>query len=409
MDRKTLAALAAAILLAAPARSVEVKPYGFVLANYLENWNRPNFADVPTQAVSASNAQPPNQNTSVFTARQTRLGLNLSGGKGPRESELSGVIEGDFFGLRNAGTAGLDVNAPAPRLRLAYVQAKRGDHTLVFGQDWVKAFAPLNPISLVHAAIAPLSASGNLWNRLPQLRWDAEWSLTGDWKAGTKVALVRSFSADEAGRTASAPSGNNATAATAADLAGSGEFSGGPAYQALVELKRKVDGRTWTLGASMQYLRESFNSLVPPPAGATNHRVDGLLGSVHFVLPVLERLEFSGEGFYGRSDQNLQGLGTVYNDLGTVRTSQTRGGYAQAQVKPLRDWRFHLMAGFESIDELGLAAGSIYRNETIAANAMWDVSPELTLSAEFGRIHSYFVGALAGETKSLGLAAQYKF
>lgn len=396
-----------ALLLAAAASSafaVDVKPYGYVLVNYVQDWNRPNFADVPTQAVSASNATPPNQDLSVFTARQTRLGLNFSGSKGPWDSDLTGVVEADFFGLRNAGSAGLDVNASAPRLRLAYVQAKRGGQSVLFGQDWTKAFAPVRPESLAHQAIAPLTNSGDIWNRLTQLRWDADWDLGGGWGAGTKLALVRSFSADEAGRTS-----GTTGAATSSDLAGSGEFSGGPAYQALVELKRAIAGRTWTIGASMQYLRESFNIVVPQPAGAQNHAVDGLLGSAHFVLPVSAAVTVSGEGFYGRSDQNLNGLGTVYNDLGTVRTSQTRGGFAQMQVKPRKDWRVNAMGGFESVDATGLATGAIARNETVAVNALWDASADLTLSAEFGRIHSYFAGALAGETKSLGLAAQYRF
>ncbi|MBI5631292.1 MAG: hypothetical protein HY921_10475 [Elusimicrobia bacterium] len=399
-------ALIVAVLLAVPSRAAEIKPYGLVLVNYVQNWNRPNFADVPTQAISGSNALPPNQNLSLFTARQTRLGLNISKSTGPWDSDLSGVVEIDFFGLRNTGSAGLDVNAVAPRVRLAYIQAKRGNHAVVFGQDWVKAFAPLNPESLAHAGITSLSNSGNLWNRLPQLRWDADWELGGDWSAGTKIALVRSFSADEAGRTSGA-----ATVATASDLAGSGEFSGGPAYQALTELKRKIDGRTFVIGASMQYLRESFNSVVPQPAGATNHRVDGLLGSGHLLLPILPSVTLSVEGFYGRSDQNLNGLGTVYNDLGNARTTQTRGGFAQAQVKPIKNWRFNAMAGFESIDQTGLAAGAtaIFRNETIAANAIWDATADLALSLEFGRIHSYFVGALAGDTKNLGMAAQYRF
>jgi hypothetical protein len=406
--RKTLL-LAALAALCAPARAVEIKPYGFVLVNYVQSWNRPNYADVPTQAVSASNSTPPNQDLSVFTARQTRLGLNLAGGKGPWDYDLTGVVEADFFGLRNAGSAALDVNASAPRLRLAYLQGKRGDNAVVFGQDWVKAFAPLNPESLAHAAIAPLTASGNLWNRLPQLRWDADWTLGGEWTAGTKVALVRAYSADEAGRTASAPAGSNATNATAADLAGSGEFSGGPAYQALVEFKRKFDGRAFVVGASMQYLRQSFNTSVPQPAGALNHSVHGLLGSAHFSAPLLPALAVTGEGFYGRSDQGLNGLGGVYNDQGCVRTSLARGGFVQAQVKPIKDWRFNAMAGFESIDELGLAAGAIYRNETAAVNAIWDASPDLALSLEIGRIHSYFVNALAGDTKNAALSAQYRF
>lgn len=406
---KLLLAGLAAALAAAPAGAVEVKPYGFVLANVVQSWGRPNYADVPTQAVSASNATPPNQDLSAFTARQTRLGLNLGGAKGPADSDLTGVVEADFFGLRNAGSAALDVNASAPRLRLAYLQAKRGDQAVVFGQDWTKAFAPLRPESLAHVAIPALTNAGDLWNRLPQLRWDADWALGGDWRAGTKLALARPFSADESGRVASAPAGNTATNATAADLAGSGEFSGGPAYQALAELKRMFGGREFVLGASMQYLRQSFNSAVPAPAGALNHRVDGVLGAAHFVAPVLPALTLSGEGFYGRSDQNLNGLGSVYDDLGYARTSQTRGGFLQAQVKPVPGWRLNAMGGFESLDQTGLAAGTIYRNETAAVNAIWDASADLALSLELGRIHSYFVGALAGETKSAALSAQYKF
>lgn len=407
--RRTVLTLLAAACAAAPAGAVEVKPYGFVLVNYMQSWGRPNFPDVPTQAVSASNATPPNQDVSMFTARQSRLGLNLSGSKGPLESDLSGTVEADFYGLRNAGSTSLDANASAPRLRLAYLQMKKGDHSVVFGQDWVKAFSPLSPDSLAHMAVAPLSNSGNLWSRLPQLRWDADWALGGEWTAGTKLALARPHSADESGRVASAPAGNNATNATAADLAGSGEFSGGPAYQALVELKRKLDGRPFVVGASMQYLRQSFNSSVPQPAGALNHRVDGLLGALHFSAPVLPVLGFSGEAFYGRSDQGLNGLGSVYNDLGNARTSQTRGGWAQAQVKPVKDWRFNAMGGFESLDTTGLAAGTIFRNETLAFNAIWDASADLALSLEVARIHSYFVSALAGDTENASLSAQYRF
>ena len=407
--RKSVLTLLAAALAAAPAGAVEVKPYGFVLVNYVQSWGRPNYPDVPTQAVSASNATPPNQDVSMFTARQSRLGLNLSGSKGPWDSDLTGTVEADFYGLRNAGSGALDANASAPRLRLAYLQMKKGDHAVVFGQDWVKAFAPLNPDSLAHMAVAPLSNSGNLWNRLPQLRWDADWALGGDFVAGTKLALVRPHSADEAGRVASAPAGNVATNATAADLAGSGEFSGGPAYQALVELKRKFDGRPFVAGASMQYLRQSFNTSVPQPAGALNHRVDGLLGAFHFSAPVLPVLAFSGEAFYGRSEQGLNGLGTTYNDLGNVRTSQARGGWVQATVKPVKDWRFNAMGGFESLDTTGIAAGGIFRNETLSFNAIWDASADLALSLELGRIHSYFVSGLAGDTENAALSAQYRF
>lgn len=131
--------------------------------------------------------------------------------------------------------------------------------------------------------------------------------------------------------------------------------------------------------------------------------------AAHFGLPVLERLNLSGEAVYGRGNQNLNGLGAVYNDLGTIRLSLVRGGWGQAAWKPGKNWRVHTMAGFESLDQTGLVAATIYRNESLAANVMWDAGPELTLALELGRIHSYYAAAPSGDSKNLGVAAQYKF
>jgi hypothetical protein len=414
--RRAAAAAAACLCLTlsrpGPARggAVEVKPYGFVLASYTQSWGRPNAVDVPTIAASNGSLAAGNQNTSAFSARQSRLGLSLSGGKGPGDSDLSGAVEADFFGLRNTGSSSADVLASSPRLRLAYLQAKRGEDVFVFGQDWDKAFAPLSPASLLHLAVPSLSNSGNLWNRLPQLRWDRTWKLGAEWSLGTKLALVRSFSADETGRVTTA-GGTTFAVPTAVDSAGSGEFSGGPAYQALAQLERSLDGRPLAAGVSLQYVRETFNAAAPPPAGAGT-RATGMLYAAHFDIPIpggALKPSVSGEAFFGRGDQNSNGLGSFYNDLGAARLSQTRGGWAQLGAAPFKGWRFHAAAGFESLDQTGLATATIYRDETMTLNAIWDVSPELSLSAEAGRIHSYYVNALRGDSENAGLAAQYRF
>lgn len=407
--------LALAVSAAAPAGAAEVHPYGFLLAGYIQQWGRTNSAEVPTTATSAGTTAASNQNTSAFTARQSRLGMTVAGGKGPWDTDLSGWIEADFYGLRNTSSASLDVLSSAPRLRLAYIQAKRGDDVFVLGQDWVKTFMPLGPTSLMHVGTSPLSTSGNLWNRLPQLRWDHDWGLASDFKLVTKAALVRSFTADETGRTTTV-SGTSFAVANSVDAAGSGEFSGGPAYQALVELHKKLAGRDFYAGASAQYLRESFNAALPatglssvPGSPTPNNQVAGWLWSAHFDFPVCEMFEVMGEGFYGHGDQNQNGLGSVYNDHGTLRQSQVRGGWAQATVRPVKDWSVNGMAGFESVDQLGLAAGTIYRNESYAVNAMWAVSPEMTLGFEIGRIRSYYLAALSGDSENAGFNAQYKF
>ncbi len=403
-----LVAVAAWSLTRSAAAAVELKPYGLLVATYVQAWGRANAVDVPAYAASGGSLGASSQDTAAFTARQSRLGLNVVGGRGPMDSALGGTIEADFFGLRNSASSNLDSLASAPRLRLAFIEAKRGDDAVLFGQDWTKALAPLNPASLLHVGAPALSQSGNLWNRDPQLRWDRTWKLSGEWSAGTRLALVRAFTGDQSGRT-STVTGTTFAVPSAADAAGSGEFAAEPAWQAQAEVRRTIEGRTFSAGLSTQYLRQSFNAAVPPPAGAANGDASGWLWSAHVVAPALERLDLSGEAFYGRGDQGLNGLGTVFNDQGSVRQTLTRGGWAQATLKPADGWRLNAMAGYEKVDRTGLAAGALYCNQTAAVNAMWDASPELTLSLEYGRIQSFYVAAMSGDSQSLGLAAQLKF
>ena len=121
-----------AALIAVPVNAVEVKPYGFVLAEYTESIGRGNTMDTPFQAVSG-NKNESHQQISNINVRATRFGLNLAGGKGPFDSDASGVIEADFNGLRQTGTATTDSLSFAPRLRLAYMAFKSGIHTVTFG------------------------------------------------------------------------------------------------------------------------------------------------------------------------------------------------------------------------------------------------------------------------------------
>lgn len=407
---RTLSLCALSFALAAPpaAAAVELKPYGFVLVNAIEHFNRPNFLDVPTQALSTDDRDT-RDTYGNFHVRQSRLGLNAQGVAGPGASLGSATIELDFWGNRASGAAGNDALQSGVRLRLAFVQLQWEKHSLLLGQDWVKAFSPLNPASLVHQAIAPLSGSGNLWNRTPQARWEGKLAGEESFASVTaRAALARAFSADQAGRTTTA-AGTAVPSVSQPDQPGSGESSGLPAFQGLLEAARKLPNGTLAIGVSGQYLRQRFlPGVVSGPAGATQGTTNGLLGSAHATLPVLKSLELSGEAFYGRADMGLQGLSQVYADGASVKTSRTRGGWVQAALKPAAGWKLHLAHGVAKVDETGLAIGRAYRNESTTLNAIWEAAKELSFSVEYGLIRTFFVGKAAGRTHSLGLAALYK-
>ena len=77
--------------------------------------------------------------------------------------------EFDLMGGKPAFPNG--VNADLFRLRLAYGRIDWANNSLEVGQDWA-VFAPLNPTSLASYAIPGFATSGNLWNRMPQIRYE---------------------------------------------------------------------------------------------------------------------------------------------------------------------------------------------------------------------------------------------
>ena len=385
------------------AMAIDAHPYGFVLINGIEQWGRANILDVPTLAVSRADADAKGT-FNDFAARQTRFGVTLDAGT-QAGAAVTGVIEADFWGNRATGSASNDTPQSGPRIRLANLTLQWEHQALVIGQDWTQAFAPLRPTSLVHQAVPALSSSGHLWNRLTQVRWEGNLPAGGA-NLGAKVALVRSFSSDQAGRLST----STVAQATQLDQAGSGESSGWPAAQALLEISRKTDNGRWAFGVSGQYLRERFSAgFVPAPAGATTNTTEGYLGAVHAVAPLFSWLEISGEGFSGRSDQNLQGLGQVYDDNGRVRTSLTRGGFGQLTLKPCKGWKLNAAYGGEHPDAAGLASGAVRDNRTVTANVIWEMSKELSWTLEYGAIHTKYVGKSEGYSQSLGIGSMLKF
>src|SRR5205809_37353 len=95
--------------------------------------------------------------------------------------------------------------------------------------------APTKALSILSRAIPALSAAGNLWNRLPQIRGEYK-----DSGFGVKFGLLRPFSADETGRLTGTTGQANQT-----DQPGSGELGRVPMIQALAEVTPKIAGRLW--------------------------------------------------------------------------------------------------------------------------------------------------------------------
>jgi hypothetical protein len=113
------------------------------------------FLGAPADSQQTSNAS---NNSLNFNPRDTRLGFSAS-----HSAEAwvgTAVVEIDFYGDNNA-------NNLIPRMRLGYIELANKDMgtSLRAGQDWIPVLST-NP-STIDFGI--LSASGNLWWRVPQV------------------------------------------------------------------------------------------------------------------------------------------------------------------------------------------------------------------------------------------------
>ena len=155
-----------------------VVPFGIVYFNAFSNSSGTNNTDVPLFA------QPGPGNLSV-SGRQSRLGLRLEG-PNLAGAKLSGLVEADFFGGFPA--IGVGETFGVVRLRLAYARLDWKSTSLLAGQDW-QVLAPNNPVSIASAAIPDITAAGNLWMRLPQLRVETRGGSKVKWLGQAAVLM----------------------------------------------------------------------------------------------------------------------------------------------------------------------------------------------------------------------------
>jgi hypothetical protein len=375
-----------------------VKPYGFVLFNYQFNssWN----GDIPVLA-SEYDEETPNH---LLTARQSRLGFKVMS-----EARFSpmGKIELDFWGLTGSAPAG-GVLQSAPRLRVAFLTLSFMDGSLkvTMGQDWVKAFAPLSPSSIAHVSIPEFSGSGNLWNRLPQIRADFTQEV-GPGKLLVSVAACRPFGADIDPHD---PYGAGDQEPSQGDYLGAGELSLLPFGQGRVAFSYE-NGVAVTVGVSghggqMDFSQRKSRWIGDPRFGHREHFNEDELdekvntwavaGDVNACFGVVG---ISGEAFYGRN------LGMYFSNAGVgyvstslyivgIHTPKAMGGWGQVTIKPPESpVKINAGAGLEQLNKDDLGEwdgwmGAVGQNMTFFGNVMCMAVEGCVFSIEYGMIQT---------------------
>ena len=383
--RKSFAFLfvAALVLLVAGitnAGDVAVKPYGFILTNVQYNNNK--TFDIPViTALTDTTAN------FLITPRQSRFGLKI--GYEEKEWKFAGNIELDFWGLKGSGNNGAAMQS-APRLRRAYIKMTKEKISLLFGQEWI-IFAPLSPPSDAHVSIPAMTYAGNLWNRLPQVRFEYKNPMDNNVML-FQVALVRPIGSDEK------------PAYGQGDLFGAGEVNGLPFIQGRLGM---TFNKVLTLGVSGHFGQEDFEKL----ENDTDFKEK--TGTYAFALDAKvakQGVTFMAEGYMGANIHTLFSKATYFEKALTDGKKneplKAVGGWGSIGYKTQNsDAPVAMNAGVgmeilddDDTDALALADTQESKNMALFGNIFYNPVSKLSMGLEVYYIKTTYKSALTPTT-----------
>lgn len=366
------------MLLVNACAGVDVKPYGFILVNV--GINDVLGTDIPVKAGIADTTTKTNF---LITPRQTRFGLKMS--SEVDDWEMSGGIELDFWGLKGSGANGLAMQS-APRLRRAYFKMMKESFTFLVGQEW-SLFAPLSPTSLAHVSIPGFSSCGNLWNRMPQIRFEHQHDLGETGSALFQWALVRPLGADVA-----------TTTRTQGEAFGAGEYSALPFFQGRVSA---TFSKNVSIGFSGHYGQEDWEKAYPT-MNFHEDKTTTAAAALDFKAKA-GVFGLSGEWFMGSNLRMLFSNAHVWTEwdattnTNKVKGVEANGGWGQVSFAPQgTNLSFNTGAGSEilkeeHVDSLVTAwSPQLWKNMTFFANVMATPMSNVTIAFEYGYLKTTY-------------------
>ncbi|HXJ41977.1 MAG TPA: hypothetical protein VNH18_22055 [Bryobacteraceae bacterium] len=354
-----------------------VTVYGTLLLNSVYDTAFMNITDIPLFTAKQGSDALGDDKTFAMTARQTRLGLRYESQNEVAGARLSGQFEVDFLGGKAPFTNG--ANMDLLRLRLAFGRLDWNNVSLEGGQDW-SIFAPLNPTSLAEYAIPSLSASGNPWIRLPQIRGEAHGNVGGGLNVLAQFAAIDPNMGDY-----------SSTTFSATRAPGVGERGRAPGAEVRLALSGKHNDRDFTIGVSGHFAHGKNSGTVG--AATVQVPVDSWGAAVDYMLPFTKWFNLSGELYTGRelgifsvaSGEAIEPVGT-FGDRGV----RSRGGWTQAQFNLTQKWQANLAYGIDDPNVRDIAVGSRTRNQSYMGNIMYKYTPHFTMAWEYRRMLTDF-------------------
>lgn len=366
---------------------------GIVLMNAFRNVGASDDLDFPNYAQPTPAGT--SQATFGATLRQTEIGLevfgpNLAGAKS------SANLRFDFAGGFPATPNG--VNFGSVRLQTASLRLDWEHTSVVAGQDSL-FISPLSPTSFASLATPAFAYAGNLWGWTPQIRVEHRFELSSGQtltlQGGILDNLDWEFPADPFYRYAQA-----------------GEQSGQPSYAARTAWSRPVSGRPLSFAVAGYYGRQNWS---------WGRFVDAWAGMSDWQIPIVHRLNLSGEFYRGRG---IGGLGAGIGrsilfggdpaaPFSPIHGLNSEGGWSQLQLQITPKLQLNAVYGQDNpfaSDARGFATDAnnyttiLGRNRSTLGNLVYRPRSDLVLAAEFRRLRSFPVYSGSSVTNQVNLS-----
>lgn len=366
---------------------------GIVLMNAFRNVGGSDDLDFPNYAQPTPLGT--SQATFGATLRQTEVGLevfgpNLAGAKS------SADVRFDFAGGFPSTPNG--VNFGIVRLQTASLRLDWEHTSLVAGQDSL-FISPLSPTSFASLATPAFAYAGNLWGWTPQLRVEHRFDLAAQSTLTLQGGILDNLDWEPPGD----PFYRYAQA---------GEQSGQPAYAVRTAWSKSVLEHPLTIAAAGYYGRQNWS---------WGRFVDAWAGMTDWQIPILRRLNLSGEFYRGRGVGGLGagigravlfGANPMYSST-PIRGLDSAGGWSQLQVQLTPKLELNGVIAEDDAfakDVRGFAIDGnnfspiLGRNRGALGNLVYRPRSDLLLSAEFRRLHSSPVYSGSSVTSQVNLA-----
>jgi hypothetical protein len=308
--------------------------------------------------------------------RQSIVGLNFHGPTTVWGGKVSGTLFLDLFG--GSGQA-LD---QLVRLRIAKIQVDWPNTSVFFGQD-KPLVSQREPDSLAQVGISPLTAAGNPWLWVPQVRLEQRLHIGPKWMVRGEAALLQT---NEGSAVTYGPSG-------------------------LVEPYRPAfQGR---LSARYKWGEDKYLEIGSGAHTSTSHyngfSVPSRLYTADWFIKPGAHFEWKGLFFRGRNFANLGALGGL-DHLSTVPIAVAgTGGWTEFRYLPTQRLSFNLYGGQQDDRNSVLDEGRIGKNQAYAVNMIYLLAPNVVGSFEFGQIRTSYIGSGVRLNNHYDLAIGYMF